>query len=183
MKKYGFYLIVMLVALFAATGSSCSDDNDDHLNEWMVANQLALNAIKANPEYKELRSPGNEGSVYYKVLTKGDGTDPIYYTSTVTCYYKGWFVADYPKYSIENGTVFDQKLFDDGTPYSFLVGATGSSAVINGWKTALQNMVKGDKWEVWIPYQLGYGREGSSNGSIPGYSVLVFEIEVMTVSE
>ncbi|MDR1097910.1 MAG: FKBP-type peptidyl-prolyl cis-trans isomerase [Tannerella sp.] len=178
MKKYGFYLIIMLVAL--CVGTSCSDDSDDQLNKWMVANQVALNAVKASPEYKELRSNGNEGSIYYKVLTKGEGRDSIYYTSTVTCYYKGWFVADYPEYSIENGTVFDRKLFNDGSPGSFTVG----SGVINGWKTALQNMVKGDKWEVWIPYQLAYGREGRSSTrgySIPGYSTLVFEIEVVTV--
>jgi peptidylprolyl isomerase/FKBP-type peptidyl-prolyl cis-trans isomerase FklB len=177
MKKYGFYLIMMLVTLFV--GASCSDDDDDRLNEWMVANQVAFNAIKANPEYRELRSPGNEGSIYYKVITKGEGTDSIYYTSTVTCYYKGWFVADYPEYGIENGTVFDRKLFDDGAPFSFFVGATGSYAVRTGWKTAVQNMVKGDKWEVWMPYQLAYGRTGS--GSIPGYSTLAFEIEIVTV--
>jgi len=46
-------------------------------------------------------------------------------------------------------------------------------------------LVKGDKWEVWVPYELGYGREGSTDDSgnliIPGYSTLVFEIEVVGV--
>ena len=165
---------MVLVTLF--TGTSCSDDDDDdHLNDWMVANQLALNAIKTNPEYKELKSLGNEASIYYKVLTKGEGTDTARYTSTITCYYKGWFVADYPQKNIKVGTVFDQKLFDDSSPIS--ISLNGS--YINGWKTALQHMVKGDKWEIWIPYQLGYGRETSK--SIPGYSTLAFEIEVLTV--
>jgi FKBP-type peptidyl-prolyl cis-trans isomerase len=40
-------------------------------------------------------------------------------------------------------------------------------------------MVKGDKWEVVIPYHLAYGEKG--NSSIPGYSTLAFEIEVMNV--
>lgn len=174
MKKYGLYLMMLVAPLFCAT--SCGDDDDDnHLERWMVANQEALNAIAKNTEYKELKSPGNEGSIYYKVLEEGDGTDSIYYTSTVACYYKGWFVADYPELGFENGDVFDQKLFDDGTPYNISVG----SGVIKGWTTALQHMKQGDKWEIWVPYQLGYGRSGYL--SIPGYSTLVFEMEILKV--
>ena len=173
MRKYGLYMIMLAATLFCAT--SCGDDEDNHLERWMIANQSAFNAIKADPDYKELQSTGNQGSIYYKVIKDGDGTDPIYYTSTVECYYKGWLVADYPELNIEKGFVFDQKLFDNGNPLSFVVG----TGVINGWETALQHMVKGDKWEVYIPYQLGYGRAGG--GSIPGYSTLVFEIEVVSV--
>lgn len=175
MKKYGLYLMMLVATMFCAT--SCGDDDDDnHLERWMVANQEAINAIAKNAEYKELKSPGNEGSIYYKVLEKGNGTDSIYYTSTVTCYYKGWFVADYPEYNIKKDDIFNQYLFDDGAPVSFTVS---ESSLRKGWKTALQHMVQGDKWEIWLPYQLGYGREGS--GSIPGYSTLVFEIEVVSV--
>ena len=173
MKKYGLYLMMFVAALFCTT--SCGDEEDNHLERWMIANQNAINAIKANPDYKELKSTGNQGSVYYKVLEEGDGTDSILYTSTVECFYKGWLVADYPELNIEKGNVFDKLLFDDGYPLRFVVG----TGVINGWETALQHMVKGDKWEVWIPYQLAYGRDG--NSKIPGYSTLVFEIEVVSV--
>ena len=117
MKKYGLYLLAITIALFFAT--SCGEDEDNHLERWMVANQNALNAIKANPEYKELKSPGNEGSIYYKVLKKGEGTDSIYYTSIVDCYYKGWLIADYPELNFKNGHVFDKALFDDGSPGKF----------------------------------------------------------------
>jgi peptidylprolyl isomerase/FKBP-type peptidyl-prolyl cis-trans isomerase FklB len=174
MKKYGLYVITTLAVLFA--GTSCEKDKEDHTQVWMTANQIAFSAIKADPEYRELKSSGNEGSIYYKVITKGEGTNPIYYTSAITCYYKGWFVADYPQYGIKKGTIFQQKLFDNSTPVTF---AVNDKSLGKGWKTALQHMVKGDKWEIWIPYQLGYGREKS--GSIPGYSTLVFEIEIVTV--
>ncbi|MDR1814233.1 MAG: FKBP-type peptidyl-prolyl cis-trans isomerase [Tannerella sp.] len=180
MIKKLYYAAIAVALITVAT--SCSEDEDDHLNDWMLANQQVFNAIKSNPEYKEYHSPGNEGSIWCKVLKKGEGTKPIYYTSTVSCYYKGWFVADYPYYNISNGQVFDQHLFDDGSPSAFSVG----SGVINGWKTALQNMVEGDVWEVWIPYQLGYGsnyQTDSSTGAItiPAYSTLVFEIEVVKI--
>jgi peptidylprolyl isomerase/FKBP-type peptidyl-prolyl cis-trans isomerase FklB len=174
MKKYGLYLTMTVAALF--TVISCSNDEEDHLDEWMIANQQALNVIRSNPEYKEIKSPGNEGSIYYKELNKGDGKDSIYYTSTVYCYYKCWAVADYPFLNIWNGDIFNQKLFDDGTPFGLVLNST---SIISGWKTALYGMVKGDKWEVWIPYQLAYGRDGQS--SIPGYTTLAFEIEIVSV--
>lgn len=174
MKKYGLYLILLFVTVGFVT--SCDDDEEDYQEQWMVENQKALNEIKANSAYKEIKSPGNEASIYYKVLETGDGAAPIYYNSQVKCYYKGWFAVDFPEWEIEKGTIFDQKLFDDGTPYSFTVG----SGVIKGWTTALQHMVKGDKWEIWVPYQLAYGEDGWQ--SMPGYSTLVFEIEVVDVT-
>jgi FKBP-type peptidyl-prolyl cis-trans isomerase len=46
-------------------------------------------------------------------------------------------------------------------------------------------MVEGDKWEIYVPYELGYESTGSydSNGNlvIPPYSTLVFEIEIVDV--
>ncbi|MDR3252646.1 MAG: FKBP-type peptidyl-prolyl cis-trans isomerase [Tannerella sp.] len=185
MKKYGYYIITAVMALTFAP--SCGDDEVDHLDAWMLDNQQVLNSIKSNPEYRELKSPGNEGSIYYRVLNKGAGKDSIYYTSTVSCYYKGWFVADYPYYSITKNQVFDKKQFDDGSPFSLIVGSVSTGGVIGGWRTVLQHMVEGDKWEVWVPYQLAYGRESlkdsSGNVSIPGYSTLAFEIEVVKVKQ
>jgi peptidylprolyl isomerase/FKBP-type peptidyl-prolyl cis-trans isomerase FklB len=146
----------------------------------MIANMGAIDKIKANPEYKELRSPGNEGSIYYKVINAGTGKDSIHYTSIISCYYKGWFISEYPEYNIKADQNFDKRLFDDGPPSVFSISSDG---LIRGWKTALQNMVRGDKWEIWVPYQLGYGRDDHKGGAltIPGYSTLVFELEVLNI--
>jgi peptidylprolyl isomerase/FKBP-type peptidyl-prolyl cis-trans isomerase FklB len=180
----GGLLTVFLIA-------SCDDSNDDEiLNVWKTANEQALNDIARNPEYTELKSPGNNGSLYYRILQKGDGKKPIYYTSRVRVYYKGWFVVTNQDLNITKGKVFDQKLFDDGEPATFAVSQAGStydtytgyyspSFPIEGWTITLQYMVKGDKWEVWIPSQLAYGQNGSNQ--IPGNSVLTFEIEVTDV--
>ena len=180
MKKNELFLM-MTMAVFCCI-TSCSKEKNNHKEKWMITNIAAINTIMANPEYKEIRSQGNEGSIYYKVITAGDGNDTVKYTSTVSCYYKGWYIADYPEYNIKTGTKFEQHLFDDGPAYFCTISDNG---VTNGWKTALQNMMKGDKWEVWVPYQLGYGRndyKASSNSQpIPGYSTLVFEIEVVNI--
>ena len=177
MRKNVLYLMVIITVL--GNVISCGDDKENHKEKWMITNLGALNAIKVNPEYKELRSPGNEGSIYYKVLKAGEGTDTIRYTSAVKCYYKGWFIADYLQYNIKAGDTFDKQLFDDGPPATFNI-----NSLMSGWKTALQHMVKGDKWEIWVPYQLGYGRDDykqTGRKTIPGYSTLVFEFEVTAV--
>ena len=72
------------------------------------------------------------------------------------------------------GTFKDGKRFDGGTT-SF-----APNQVISGWTQAMQLMAEGDKWRLHIPYNLAYGERGSPP-RIPGYSVLVFELEIHTV--
>ena len=52
--------------------------------------------------------------------------------------------------------------------------------LIPGWVIALQQMTPGDKWEIYIPAEQGYGR--FSQPGIPGGSTLIFEIELIAVS-
>jgi FKBP-type peptidyl-prolyl cis-trans isomerase len=171
--------------------ASCGDDEVTTDENWQSANEKAFAEIAGNPGYTELVSPGNNGSLYYRVLKQGDGEKPIYYTSQVQVYYKGWFVANSETYGITKGKVFDQKLFDNGSPATFAVSAAGStydsyygtytpSFPIEGWTIALQYMKKGDIWEIWIPSHLAYGTTGQS-GSIPANTVLAFELEVVKV--
>ena len=51
--------------------------------------------------------------------------------------------------------------------------------LIEGWIIALQQMRPGDKWEVYIPAEMGYGK--FSQPGIPGGSTLIFEIELVAV--
>ena len=48
------------------------------------------------------------------------------------------------------------------------------------WQVALQKMHVGDKWIIYIPYTMGYGNK--SVDSIPAYSTLVFEVELLGVA-
>ena len=72
------------------------------------------------------------------------------------------------------GTFKDGSRFDGGTT-SF-----APNQVIPGWTEAMQLMTEGDKWKLYIPYNLAYGERGSPP-KIPAYSVLVFEIEIHKV--
>ena len=117
----------------------------------------------------------------HAVLARINGKQ-AYFNSRVSVYYKG---------SLTDGTEFDARLFEDGTPFKCAVSSyyanysnsnpNGYGSVISGWTVALQHMVEGDKYEVWIPQQLAYG--ASDNGDIPAYSTLIFEIELVSVDE
>merc|ERR1711935_670701 len=52
--------------------------------------------------------------------------------------------------------------------------------VIKGWTEAMQLMVAGDKWEMYISSEMGYGERGSPP-KIPGGSVLVFVMEIIEI--
>lgn len=73
-----------------------------------------------------------------------------------------------------SGTLRDGTAFDSGTT-SF-----APNQVIKGWTEAMQLMVEGDKWKLYIPHDLAYGERGSPP-RIPPYSPLVFEIEIHKV--
>eukprot|EP01031_Cornospumella_fuschlensis_P040379 gene40379-49210_t len=72
------------------------------------------------------------------------------------------------------GTFKDGKQFDAGT-HEF-----APNQVIPAWTEAMQYMAEGDKWRLVVPYNLGYGEEGNTY-RIPGYSTLVFEMEIKKV--
>ena len=52
--------------------------------------------------------------------------------------------------------------------------------VIDGWRIVLKMMHIGDRWMIYIPYNLGYGSRTS--GPIPAFSTLVFEIELLGIA-
>ena len=71
-----------------------------------------------------------------------------------------------------NGKVFDQT--QKGRPTIFRLGE-----LITGWNTALREMPAGSRWEIVIPYHLGYGTRQA--GVIKPYSTLIFDITLLDV--
>lgn len=105
------------------------------------------------------------GGIYYKVITvgKNDGCHPTP-RSIVTAHYTGWTI---------NGKKFDSSL--GGTPVAFRL-----SDLISGWVIAIQHMCVGDKWQVYIPAEQGYGK--FAQPGIPAYSTLIFDIELFGIA-
>ena len=108
-----------------------------------------------------------ESGLQYEIIESGDtaGNKPKR-TSTVTTHYTGTLI---------DGKVFDSSV-QRGQPASFPV-----NGVIAGWTEALQLMVPGDKWKLYIPYQLAYGERGAG-ADIKPFSTLIFDIELISVN-
>lgn len=105
-----------------------------------------------------------ESGLQYEVITTGEGEKPAA-DSTVSVHYHGTFA---------NGDVFDSSV-ERGQPAEFPV-----NGVIAGWTEALQLMTEGSKWRLAIPYGLAYGERGSQ-GAIPPYATLVFDVELLSI--
>eukprot|EP00413_Alexandrium_margalefii_P037696 CAMPEP_0204581696 /NCGR_PEP_ID=MMETSP0661-20131031/44798_1 /ASSEMBLY_ACC=CAM_ASM_000606 /TAXON_ID=109239 /ORGANISM="Alexandrium margalefi, Strain AMGDE01CS-322" /LENGTH=227 /DNA_ID=CAMNT_0051590913 /DNA_START=61 /DNA_END=744 /DNA_ORIENTATION=- len=106
----------------------------------------------------------------YKVLRAGEGSDHPTADSPCECHYEGRTAKEWP-----SGEKFDSS-YDRGSPTTF-----APNQVIKGWTEAMQLMVEGDKWEMYIPSELGYGDSGSPP-KIGGGDVLVFTMEIMKIT-
>jgi FKBP-type peptidyl-prolyl cis-trans isomerase FklB len=100
----------------------------------------------------------------YMVLREGNGKKPVA-TDKVKCHYEGMLV---------DGTLFDSSI-QRGEPATFPL-----NGVIAGWTEGLQLMQEGAKYRFFIPFHLGYGEHGAGQ-SIPPYSALIFDVELIEV--
>lgn len=128
--------------------------------EYIDKNRRWLEAKAQEPGVKPL-----DKGIYYKVIKSGNpqGQHPNR-GSVVTVHYTGRTI---------NGKTFDSSR--GGTAPAFRL-----RDLIAGWSIALQQMHPGDRWEVYIPAEQGYGR--FSQPVIPGGSALIFDIELISVS-
>ena len=141
------------------------------LNEYFdrQARQQAEGAIAACKAFLE-ENGKKEGVVttksglQYTVLSEGTGRSPKA-TDRVRCHYEGTLI---------DGTVFDSS-YRRGEPADFPL-----DGVIPGWTEGVQLMKEGAKYRFFIPYLLGYGERGAGS-SIPPYSTLIFDVELVKV--
>jgi FKBP-type peptidyl-prolyl cis-trans isomerase FklB len=101
----------------------------------------------------------------YQVIRPGTGPTAKA-TDTVTVHYTG---------SLVNGEVFESSI-ERGEPAKFTVGG-----VIAGWTEALQMMNVGSRWKVFIPAELAYGNYSPPGSKIPPGSVLIFDLELISI--
>ncbi|MGH6878171.1 MAG: FKBP-type peptidyl-prolyl cis-trans isomerase, partial [Rhizomicrobium sp.] len=90
----------------------------------------------------------------------------------VTVNYTGWLYVNGAK-----GKKFDSS-FDHGQPFTFTLGAGN---VIPGWDKGVAGMKVGGKRTLIIPPDLGYGAEGTPDGTIPPGATLIFDVDLLKV--
>ena len=173
-----FDVSAVQAGLADAIANSASQVSDEDLNEaFGIVSQKMQELEQA--EAKEKSAEGEaflvenakrdevtttESGLQYEVIATGEGEKPTA-ASTVRVHYHGTFVS---------GDIFDSSV-DRGQPAEFPVGG-----VIAGWTEALQLMTEGSKWRLYVPYNLAYGERGSQ-GAIPPYATLVFEVELLSI--
>ena len=108
----------------------------------------------------------------YKVLREGDGEEHPLKDTQCSCHYEGRTAQEYSK--SPKGKTFDSS-YSRGDPTSF-----APSGVIAGWTEAMQLMVAGDKWELYIPSELAYGDSGQG-GDIGAGDCLIFTMEILKI--
>ena len=101
-----------------------------------------------------------------KILVEGDGVEAVRH-SKVLVHYTGW---------LDNGTKFDSSI-DRGKPFEFTLGL---GHVIPGWDRGVEGMKVGERRELIIPPELGYGNKGAGD-VIPPNATLKFKITLLSV--
>ena len=164
--------------------SSCEEDDDDdgddetEFDNWKERNDLAIADWAADTSLKKVRNytlnenapAGNGDYVYVDVLEEGDGVGYPMITDTVHIAFRGRLL---PTKTYPEGYVFDQSYLNE---FSWKTAyPTQGAGWITGLQSVLLQMHVGDRWLIYIPYNLAYG---SSSGSttIPAYSNLIFDV-------
>ena len=168
-SKY-FFFIMALAGIISMTSCSESDEEEEFAN-WQSKNESyftqiytqAETAIKSGdnswkiiPVYSKDATAAKYMSDYIvaHVETEGTGTESPIYSDQVRVHYRGNFI---PSKSHSNGFQFDSSWTGEYNLKTMMPSSFSVSGTILGFTTALMNMHKGDRWTVYVPYNLAYG--------------------------
>ena len=181
-----FYLFTFL--LF-----SCSENTgeEEEFANWQAQNEAFFASLEdslrqAPDKWVKLKNfsldQTTEGKVsdyvYAKKIETSQETESPMYTDSIRVSYQGRLL---PSLSYADGYVFDGTVYGK---YDIRTNDTAKfklSGLIAGWVTPLLHMHRGDYWRIYIPSDMGYGDSGNGS-SIPGYSVLVFDMTLIDFS-
>lgn len=110
-----------------------------------------------------------------KYIERKVGTGDIAVTgSTAETHYNAWVAVDGKKVKL-----FDSS-FKRGRPFSFKVGAYKETV---GFEEGVTGMKVGGRRELFIPPELGFGSREIGKGLVPPNSTLIFEVELLKVTQ
>ncbi|MEO9893657.1 FKBP-type peptidyl-prolyl cis-trans isomerase [Aurantibacter sp.] len=151
--KYAVSLLLVFICF------ACADDKKSEQIDYTAQNEEDITAYIAE---NNLTAEKSATGLYYVINNPGAGEQPTS-NSNVTVAYKGHYL---------DGTVFDQS---DAEGISF-----GLQNVIRGWTEGITYFKEGGNGILLVPSHLGYG--SSNYNGIPGGSVLIFDVSLLTVN-
>ena len=184
------------IALMAFVLASCSETegDDGEFDDWQNRNETYFSKVYADAQqrisagdtsWKILRKwslPADNAGFQAKatdhivvhVISAGTSTSgsPLY-NDSVRVNYVGRLI---PSKSYSSGFVFSRSYLGAYNAETAQPVTLGVNRVDDGRATALQQMRIGDRWEVYVPYALGYGT--GTSGSVPAYSTLIFDMSL-----
>ena len=195
MKKYILLSLLFTQCLLLFT--SCDETEEvNKYADWRNRNEAFIDSLKSvydaktDPELIQIIPYAEKNYPIYakKLKTVTSGETPLY-TDSVTAYYRGMLIneavfgaATTPHYYTklyQSLDVFD-KNFEGEEPNAF---ESPTTFIVNeqvyGWREVLQRMKVGERWEIYIPWQQGYG--SSVSGTIPAYSTLIFDVNLVSI--
>lgn len=200
-KKVAFFAsFIFLLSGMSLIFSSCisSDDDEDIDEAWKLKNEVEFSEAAASTDYKKIysystgTSPDGSPTGKYilskassvitdsdlrRLSTKKSSDGYAEFTDSIKCRYEGWYIdSDNEKYifdSTENPTTGSTTM-PNKVERTFAV-----AGVIEGWRTALQEMKEGDEVEIVIPQKLAYG--SSAYSTIPAYTTLHFRLKLIKI--
>jgi len=147
-----------------------------------AAEERAKEALKALEKYTAGAEQTASG-LYYKVMEEGDGPKPEA-GQKVKVHYAGYLPSGKMFDTSIKALAEENELYDARRePYDPFTLPVGPKArVIPGWIEGLQLMNVGDKYQLIIPPQLGYG-DREIPGLIPANSWLIFDVEMVALAD
>lgn len=154
-------LLVLLLSIFFVACSSDDDEEEVEVDPAIAEAQLVAdieiidNYLDANNISAEI----HESGMRYVIVEEGGGSRPNT-RSRVTTAFVGMYL---------DGEVFDSS-------NNFVISL---ASVIQAWQIGLPLIKSGGAINLYVPSALAYGPGG--NGTIPGNTVLIFEISLVGV--
>lgn len=139
-----------------------------------VSNSFA-EATPKKSEKKIIKAPAEIKSLIAEDMQTGNGKIAAK-GKKIKVHYTGWFFD--PKSPQSKGFQLDTS--EGKEPFSF---ALGEKVVIAGWDEGIVGMKVGGKRKLFIPSDLAYGSRGTRDGVVPPHQALIFEIELLDVSD
>lgn len=129
---------------------------------------LELEELKQIDEYLKQHYPNAKADGYglYILEHQQTGAEPVSAGKRIRIKYSGFYLNGSP---LDNGS--QQLEFAFGTP----------DQLVKGLNIVIGNLKKGETTKIIVPSRLAFGETGSTNGSIPPYTPLLYNVTLIDI--